>query len=122
MTVLRSVAAAMVLFALGASPVFAKVAFQDPGLYSFYRPNPHLMNGVPTPAVATNVATDTSFMQYTRHIDRVRNEHTRLPLQLRIARPVNSTLTILGQTCIRNDREASPSERMPTGPQLSPTA
>jgi hypothetical protein len=77
MTVLRSVAAAMVLFTLGASPVFAKVAFQDPGLYSFYRPNPHLMNGVPTPAVATNVATDTSFTQYTPHIDRsVERAHT----------------------------------------------
>jgi hypothetical protein len=35
MTVLRSVAAAMVLFTLGASPVFAKVAFQDLGCIHF---------------------------------------------------------------------------------------
>jgi hypothetical protein len=52
MTVLRNVAVAMVLSTLGASPVFA------------------LNGGVPTPAVAINVATDTSFMHFTRHIDR----------------------------------------------------
>ena len=61
----------------GGIPSFCEGRISRPGLYSFYRPNPHLMNGVPTPAVATNVATDTSFTQYTRHIDRsVERAHT----------------------------------------------
>lgn len=108
MTVLRSVAAAMVLFTLGASPVFAKVAFQDPGLYSFYRPNPHLMNGVPTPAVAINVATDTSFMRFTRHIDRSEKRAHAAAATAAHRAPVNSTLTILGQTCMPTGASAFP--------------
>ena len=45
MTTLRTVAAAMVLSALTAAPVFAQAAIQEPGMLSFYYPNLDVLNG-----------------------------------------------------------------------------
>ena len=51
MTTLRTIAAAVVLSALTATPVFAQAAIQEPGLFAFYHPNLDVLNGgAPTPA------------------------------------------------------------------------
>jgi hypothetical protein len=51
MTPLKTIAAAAVLSALTATPVFAQAAIQEPGLFAFYHPNLDVLNGgAPTPA------------------------------------------------------------------------
>ncbi len=51
MTPLKTIAAAAVLSALTATPVFAQAAIQEPGLLAFYHPNLDVLNGgTPTPA------------------------------------------------------------------------
>jgi len=49
---LKTVAAAVVLSALAATPVFAQAAIQEPGAFAFYHPYLDVLNGgAPTPAV-----------------------------------------------------------------------
>ena len=51
MTRVRTIAAAVLLSALSATPVLAQAAIQEPGLFAFYHPNLDVLNaGVPTPA------------------------------------------------------------------------
>jgi hypothetical protein len=51
MTSIRTIAAAALLSAMTATPVFAQAAIQEPGLFSFYYPNLDVLNGgAPTPA------------------------------------------------------------------------
>jgi hypothetical protein len=51
MTMLKTIAAAAMLAALTATPVFAQAAIQEPGLFAFYHPNLDVLNGgAPTPA------------------------------------------------------------------------
>jgi hypothetical protein len=51
MKTLKTLAAAAVLAALTATPVFAQAAIQEPGLFAFYHPNLDVLNGgAPTPA------------------------------------------------------------------------
>ena len=48
---LKTVAAAVVLSALAATPVFAQAAIQEPGAFAFYHPYLDVLNGgAPTPA------------------------------------------------------------------------
>jgi len=51
MTSLKTIAAAAVLSALTATPVFAQAAIQEPGMFAFYHPYLDVLNGgAPTPA------------------------------------------------------------------------
>ena len=51
MTTLKTIAAAALLSALTATPVFAQAAIQEPGLFAFYHPNLDVLNGgAQTPA------------------------------------------------------------------------
>src|SRR5258707_12758597 len=51
MTPLKTIAAAAVLSALTATPVFAQAAIQEPGLFAVYHPYLDVLNGgAPTPA------------------------------------------------------------------------
>jgi hypothetical protein len=51
MTSLETLAAAALLSAMTATPVFAQAAIQEPGLFAFYHPNLDVLNGgAPTPA------------------------------------------------------------------------
>jgi hypothetical protein len=51
MTSIRTIPAAAHLSVMTATPVFAQVAIQEPGLFSFYYPNLDVLNGgAPTPA------------------------------------------------------------------------
>ena len=53
MTSLKTLAAAAVLSAMAATPVFAQAAIQEPGLFAFYHPNADVLNGgAPTPEAA----------------------------------------------------------------------
>jgi len=45
MTTLKTIAAAALLSALTATPVFAQAAIQEPGLFAFYHPNLDVLNG-----------------------------------------------------------------------------
>ena len=48
---LSAIAAAALLSAVSAGPVFAQAAIQEPGLFAFYHPNLDVLNGgAPTPA------------------------------------------------------------------------
>jgi hypothetical protein len=50
-TTFKALAAAVVLSALIATPVFAQAAIQEPGAFAFYHPNLDVLNGgAPTPA------------------------------------------------------------------------
>jgi hypothetical protein len=51
MTSLKTVAAAALLSAITATPVFAQAAIQEPGMFAFYHPYLDVLNGgTPTPA------------------------------------------------------------------------
>jgi hypothetical protein len=51
MTPFKTLAAAALLSAMTATPVFAQAAIQEPGLFEFYHPNLDVLNGgAPTPA------------------------------------------------------------------------
>jgi BA14K-like protein len=64
MTSLKILAAAVLLSAAAATPVFAQAAIQEPGLYAFYHPNADILNGgAPTPA-ARLAAEPPSVLQY----------------------------------------------------------
>jgi hypothetical protein len=64
MTSLKILAAAMLLSATAATPVFAQAAIQEPGLYAFYHPNADILNGgAPTPA-ARLASEPPSVLQY----------------------------------------------------------
>ena len=55
MTPLKTLAAAALLSALTATPVFAQAAIQEPGLFAFYHPNLDVLDGgAPTPAARTD--------------------------------------------------------------------
>jgi hypothetical protein len=57
MTKLSTVAAAMVISTLAATPAFAQAAIQEPGMFSFYYPNLDVLNGgAPTPAAKLSSA------------------------------------------------------------------
>lgn len=45
MTAIKTLAAAAVLAALTATPVFAQAAISEPGLFAFYHPNLDVLNG-----------------------------------------------------------------------------
>jgi hypothetical protein len=48
---LKTIAAAALLSALAASPLFAQAAIQEPGAFAFFHPNLDVLNGgAPTPA------------------------------------------------------------------------
>jgi hypothetical protein len=50
MTSFKTLAAAALLSAMTATPVFAQAAIQEPGLFAFYHPNLDVLNGgAPTP-------------------------------------------------------------------------
>jgi hypothetical protein len=51
MTSFKTLAAAALLSAITATPVFAQAAIQEPGLFAFYHPNLDVLNGgAPTQA------------------------------------------------------------------------
>jgi hypothetical protein len=51
MTSFETLAAAALLSAMTATPVFAQAAIQEPGLFAFYHTNLDVLNGgAPTPA------------------------------------------------------------------------
>src|SRR5947199_8711251 len=55
MTKLKIFSAAGILSLMFATPVFAQAAIQEPGLFAFYYPNNHVLNGGrPTPAAGLN--------------------------------------------------------------------
>jgi hypothetical protein len=57
MTLSKTLAAAALLSALTATPVFAQAAIQEPGLFAFYHPNLDVLNdGAPTPEAALESA------------------------------------------------------------------
>jgi hypothetical protein len=61
-TLFKAVAAAAVVSALLATPVFAQQAIQEPGAFAFYHPNLDVLNGgAPTPA--SRLANDPAAMQ-----------------------------------------------------------
>jgi hypothetical protein len=61
-TTFKALAAAIVLSALIATPVFAQEAIQEPGAFAFYHPYLDLLNGgAPTPAL--KIANDPAAMQ-----------------------------------------------------------
>ena len=62
MTSIKTLAAAALLSAMTATPVFAQAAIQEPGAFSFYYPNLDVLNdGAPTPAA--RLASDPAAMQ-----------------------------------------------------------
>jgi hypothetical protein len=62
MTSIKTLAAAALLSAMAATPVFAQAAIQEPGAFSFYYPNLDVLNGgAPTPAA--RLASDPAAMQ-----------------------------------------------------------
>ena len=61
-TAFKTLAAAILLSALFATPVFAQAAIQEPGAFAFYYPNLDVLNGgAPTPAL--KLANDPTAMQ-----------------------------------------------------------
>jgi hypothetical protein len=61
-TAFKALAAAMLLSALIATPVFAQEAIQEPGSYAFYHPYLDVLNGgAPTPAL--RIANDPQALQ-----------------------------------------------------------
>jgi hypothetical protein len=61
-TTFKALAAAILLSALLATPVFAQAAIQEPGAFAFYHPNLDVLNGgAPTPA--SRLADDPVAMQ-----------------------------------------------------------
>jgi hypothetical protein len=62
MTSMNTLAAAALLSAMTATPVFAQAAIQEPGAFAFYHPNLDVLNrGAPTPAA--RLASDPAAMQ-----------------------------------------------------------
>jgi hypothetical protein len=62
MTQIKTLAAAALLAAMTATPVFAQAAIQEPGAFSFYYPNLDVLNGgAPTPAA--RLASDPAALQ-----------------------------------------------------------
>jgi hypothetical protein len=58
MTRFRILSAAAMLSLMFATPVFAQVAVQEPGLFAFYYPNNDVLNGGrPTPAAGLDAST-----------------------------------------------------------------
>ena len=81
MTMLKTIAAAALLSALAATPVFAQAAIQEPGLFAFYHPYLDVLNGgAPTPAAKLAAEPPSSMQAYvaresgigTRHSQRSR--------------------------------------------------
>lgn len=69
MTTLKTVAAAALLSALTATPVFAQAAIQEPGLFAFYHPNLDVLNGgAPTPAARNDPREQWRFTDDVRHM------------------------------------------------------
>jgi hypothetical protein len=61
-TAFKAIAAAAVVSALLATPVFAQAAIQEPGSFAFYHPYLDVLNGgAPTPAL--RIANDPAAMQ-----------------------------------------------------------
>jgi hypothetical protein len=77
MTSLKTIAAAAVLSALTATPVFAQAAIQEPGAFAFYHPDLDVLNGgAPTPAArlaaelpvsASHISSFARMSGHTRH-------------------------------------------------------
>jgi hypothetical protein len=62
MTSLKSIAAAALLSALTATPVFAQAAIQEPGAFAFYHPNLDVLNGgAPTPAASLDAGSSRAY-------------------------------------------------------------
>jgi hypothetical protein len=65
MNSLKTLAAATLLSAMAATPVFAQAAIQEPGMFAFYHPDLDVLNGgVPTPAAALASAPPAASMAY----------------------------------------------------------
>jgi hypothetical protein len=65
MTSFKTLAAAALLSALTATPVFTQAAIQEPGLFAFYHPNLDVLNGgAPTPEAALEFAPPEASMAY----------------------------------------------------------
>jgi hypothetical protein len=64
-TSLKTVAAAVVLLALTATPVFAQAAIQEPGAFAFYYPYLDVLNGgAPTPAAKLSLEPPAAMQVY----------------------------------------------------------
>jgi hypothetical protein len=86
MTSLKTVAAAVLLTAITATPVFAQAAIQEPGLFAFYHPNLDVLNGgAPTPAARLALEPPAVMQAYNaresgiggQHLQRVYHRHVR---------------------------------------------
>jgi len=65
MTSLKALAAAALLSAMAATPVFAQAAIQEPGMFAFYHPNLDVLNGgAPTPEAALTSAPPAACVAY----------------------------------------------------------
>ena len=85
MTTFKTVAAAALLSALTATPVFAQAAIQEPGVFAFYHPNLDVLNGgAPTPAARNDPREQWRFTSDPYHafdsyhpLHRMRQHHAR---------------------------------------------
>ena len=80
MTTLKTIAAAALLSALTATPVFAQAAIGEPGAFSFYHPDRDVLNGgARTPPAAYQAYAATPGAVGARHVPhhRVRNSTSR---------------------------------------------
>jgi hypothetical protein len=65
MTTFKTIAAAALLSAFAATPVFAQAAIQEPGLFAFYHPYLDVLNGgAPTPAARLAAEPPASMQAY----------------------------------------------------------
>jgi hypothetical protein len=65
MTSLRIAAAAALMAAMTATPVFAQAAIQEPGMFAFYHPYLDVLNGgAPTPAAKLAAEPPTAMAAY----------------------------------------------------------
>jgi hypothetical protein len=79
MTLLKTIAAAALLSALAATPVFAQAAIGEPGAFAFYHPNADVLNGgapawAAQPASAYEAQASTVYVP--RHLPRHGSHHT----------------------------------------------
>ena len=82
---LKTIAAAALVSAIAASPVFAQAAIQEPGAFAFYHPYLDVLNGgAPTPAAKLATEPPAAMQDYAaresgiaaRHLQPYRSYHT----------------------------------------------
>ena len=81
----KTIAAAALVSAIAASPVFAQAAIQEPGAFAFYHPYLDVLNGgAPTPAAKLATEPPAAMQDYAaresgigaRHLQPYRSYHT----------------------------------------------